>query len=183
MHRKLIVTCSCAALVLAARAYAGDDKGTSGAKGTDAGAAARPSEDTGTRPGGPGMLPDPIEGDQAQPAKGTEQTVIGTVRKVAQEKLTVQTSPLSDPHELTLGSDTRYLREGREISRDQIQEGDMVRATFTGEGDSGRATEIRVIPGAGRAGEAERQQPGASGTSAPGSAAPPAKGSEAGTQR
>jgi hypothetical protein len=65
-------------------------------------------------------------------------------------------SPLSDPHRLKLSADTKFLRDGEAISRDQISEGDQIRASMVGQGDSQAATEISVIEkGEGKAGETQ----------------------------
>jgi hypothetical protein len=88
------------------------------------------------------LLRDSVEPDRAGQTNGGRQTVIGTVQKVEGDTLVVKSSTLSDPHRIEIAKDTRLTRDARQISRDQINEGDQVRATFSGEG---KATEISVI--------------------------------------
>jgi hypothetical protein len=123
------------------------------------------------------MLRDSVEPDRAGQAKGKRQTVIGTVHKVEGDTLVVKTSKLGDPHRIEIVDDTRLTRDARAISRDQINEGDQVRATFTGHG---RATEISIIT------EQPRPMKHGSSAGAPapsGSETDPAAPSQAGQQR
>lgn len=154
MQVRWTIISACALAVLAAQARADHHESKSSTASGQAsepaaggpGSSAGKAEDTGTRAGAPGMLPGEAESDRPGRAEGAQQTVVGTIQKVEKDALTVQSTPLSDPHELTLGEDTKFLREdGSSLSREQLNEGDMVRATYVGEGASGRAVEIRVI--------------------------------------
>jgi hypothetical protein len=172
MKKRYIVVAGLAALTLEAGAYADDaTKGqtsTSGAT-SDTTSAQQGStgqaqqQEAGKQRDDPGMLPDHVEDDtntkpdasrqpteaerQAGGAIGNQpgklQSVVGTVAKVEQGTLTVQAGSGGDEHELTLDATTRIMKEGREISRDQITEGDEVRASFMR--DSMTATEIQVM--------------------------------------
>jgi hypothetical protein len=116
----------------------------------------------------PGMLPDAAESDPAGRGGQATKTVIGTVEEADGSSLTLRSSKLSDPCRVTIGGDTRLVQEGESISREEITEGDQVRATFVGEGNAGTATEIAVIrKGGGKAvsgterdvaGEQDREQ-------------------------
>jgi hypothetical protein len=154
--RTRIVVVAAAVLALGARAGADDaHKGATGGSrdgGTASGAGAEQgggvpsqSRDVKSTPGGKGeagSLPDKDPAAKAEAAPEL-QSVVGTVVKLEGDSLTVKSSPLSDPHEVSLGDATKFTREGESISRDQIQEGDQVRATFAGKG--GTASEIAVI--------------------------------------
>jgi hypothetical protein len=121
----------------------------SGATQADASAGARQ----------PGMLPDHVEKDASQQGNAPAQTIVGRVAKLEGGSLTVKATELADPHELSLGDDTRILHQGETVSREQLQQGDLVRASYVGEERSGRATEIVVI----------QKGSGSQGTSAPAS--------------
>jgi hypothetical protein len=158
MNERLMIVSACAAL-----AFAQACAGTTGERSTTAsGQASEPVAS------GQGSTAGQAEEAGARPeaTEAAKQTVIGTVKKLEKDALTVQTSPLSDPHELELSDDTRFVREGRSISREQLGEGDMVRADFVGEGDSGRAIEITVI-GTGRQEEQGEDVSTQHGTGAP----------------
>jgi hypothetical protein len=124
--------------------------GSTGTTGRETEARASPSE----MPSGagapdrrdePGMLPDSAESDSAERGARATKTVIGTVEETDGSALTLRSSKLSDPYRVRIGDDTRLVQDGEIISRDEIAEGDQVRATFVGEENSGTATEISVI--------------------------------------
>jgi hypothetical protein len=161
------------ALALSARAYAvepakggsaaGSADQAAGQAGEGAASSAQPAEQ-GTGSASAEKDPAATEKDPAARAEATPQmqSVVGVVEKVEGDSLTVKSSPLSDPHELKLGSDTKFLRDGESISRDQVSEGDQIRASFTG--DSETATEISVIrKGAGKT-QVTPESSGSSGT-------------------
>jgi hypothetical protein len=137
--------------------------GTAGATAQEQGETSSEARQAETRSGEAAAQP----GETAAGERAT-QTVVGTVEKAEGDTLTVRSSKLSDPYELTLRDDTAVTHEGQTISRDEIAEGDQVRATFAGTGNSGAASEIVVIrKGGGKAtqgterttaGEAEEQQ-------------------------
>ena len=77
-------------------------------------------------------------------------SVSGQVQSVSEDALTLRNKSGRE-QTLALGSDTKYLEHGKQISRSDVTEGSRVRATFTGSGDSMHATEIRVL----RTGQAE----------------------------
>jgi hypothetical protein len=91
------------------------------------------------------MLPDSAESDSAERGAQATKTVIGIVEETDGSALTLRSSKLSDPYRVRIGDDTRLVQDGEIISRDEIAEGDQVRATFVGEENSGTATEISVI--------------------------------------
>jgi len=145
-------------VVLAAALTLGPFARVQAAEGTESstrpsvgGDAEKDQEATGTaaetqgEPGEPGMLPDAAEGDPAAQKKARRQTVVGRVTKIEGNSLTLKSTELGDPHELTIRKNTRLTHEGEAISRDRIETGDQVRATFVGAGASGPATEIAVI--------------------------------------
>ena len=131
------------ALTLLACAHGGEGGQTTAAspEGT-----APPSQ--ATAPASEGTAPASEGTAQAQTTpegQGPSQTIVGKVASVEGNSVTVKATELADPHELSLGEDTRITHEGESISRDQIQQGDLVRASYVGEERSGRATEIVVI--------------------------------------
>jgi hypothetical protein len=60
---------------------------------------------------------------------------------------------LGETHEFALDEDKRFTRGGESISKDQISEGDRVRASFQGEEGNFQATEISVMGGGGSGGQ------------------------------
>jgi hypothetical protein len=180
-----------AALALSAGAYAvepakggsasgaADQAEGKGSEGTSS--AAQPAEQ-GTGSASAEKDPATTEKDPAARAKETPQmqSVVGVVEKLEGDSLTVKSSPLSDPHELKLGADTKFLRDGESISRDELSEGDQIRASFAG--DSETATEVSVIrKGAGKLGETQ-VAPGSSGAPAGETQATPKASGSSGTR-
>jgi hypothetical protein len=170
MQTRFIVIAACAALALGSRGYAGDEHKTSTtASGqasdtaTQQGGAAGEAQQAGTgaQRDSPGMLPDEVEEDRAtkkdpamQPTEaerqaggsigrqpGETKSIVGTVEKVEQGKLTLNTG--TETQELKLDESTQFTSEEPQFSRDQLGQGDEVRASFLG--DSMRATEIHVM--------------------------------------
>lgn len=148
MKRKLFVSSSLA-LTLLACAHGGE--GDPGGRTTAASpegtapapqATAQASEGTARPPEATAQAQTTPEGQESQ---GPSQTIVGKVASVGGNSLTVKATELADPHELSLGEDTRITHEGESISAEQLQQGDMVRASYVGEERSGRALEIVVI--------------------------------------
>jgi hypothetical protein len=170
MRTTLAVVASLA-LAAGARAYADEahkGQGTSQSgdqtSGAMKGGVPSQSRDVQGNTGAPGTpVPDKDPASKAAAAPQL-QSVVGTVVKLDENSMTVKTSPLSDPHQLKLSQSTRFMREGDTISRDQIQEGDQVRATFSSQGkDPSAATEISVIQKGEGAGGTMQQGQGSGG--------------------
>lgn len=171
MQRRFIVVAACAALALGSRSYAGDEQKTSTtASGQASGTAATQQSGsaggaqqagTGAQRDSPSMLPDEVEEDRAtkkDPAMqateaerqaggaigrqpGETKSIVGTVEKVEQDTLTVNTG--TETQELKLDESTKFTSEEPQFSRDQLAQGDEVRASFVG--DSMQATEVHVM--------------------------------------
>jgi hypothetical protein len=155
--RVRVIAVAALALALSARAYAGEPAEGGSAAGSKGQAAGQESTGAASaaQPGEQGAGSASMEKDPAARAQETPQmqSVVGTVEKLEGDSLTVKSSPLSDPHQLKLSADTKFLRDGESISRDQISEGDQIRASLVGQGDSRTATEISLIKkGEGKAG-------------------------------
>lgn len=208
MQLRFIAVAACAALALGARGYAGDDHKGATSASAQAGDSQAPQRDTpageaaqpGTERDSPGILPDEVEEDrvtEADPAlqpteaerraggaigrePGTTKSVIGTVEQVEPDRLTLRTGTQGETQELRVDQSTKFTSEGLSVSRDNIAEGDEVRASF--HGDSMRATEIHVMSRGAASQEQERSQP-ESQPGQPGSSvtSPPSK--PAGTER
>jgi hypothetical protein len=119
----------------------------SGMGGTSTGA--RPGEVTGTAPGGSSA------GAQgAQPRN----ELAGRVEKFDREARTL--SLADSDKKLTLTDDTEVTKDGQKVSPGQIMEGDEVRASYSGSGDTLRVDRLEVTskstgkaaPGAGSSG-------------------------------
>jgi hypothetical protein len=76
--------------------------------------------------------------------KSGAHSVSGQVKSVSEDSLTVRNRAGQD-RTLALGSDTKYLEHGKQISRSDVTEGSHVRAIFTGSGENLHATEIRIF--------------------------------------
>jgi hypothetical protein len=149
MQARLTIVSALAALALGASARAADEKTkdakpseqASGTATSEQGGTGAGSQDPGTRAPAPGAEAAQAGADQPQ------QEIVGRVAKIDKGAVTVQASPLSDPHELTLTEETKVMSGGTAISVDRIKEGDMVRAVFLGDAKatSGKATEINLI--------------------------------------
>jgi hypothetical protein len=89
-------------------------------------------------------------GTQGDKAK---KSVVGQVKSIDEQKLTLE-NRLGETHDFALSSDTKFMREGKTVSRDEIQEGAQVRASFTGTENDLQATRIDVMErgGSGSAG-------------------------------
>jgi hypothetical protein len=89
------------------------------------------------------------------------------VESVSEDALTLRNKS-GQERTLTLGSDTKYVEHGKQISRSDVTEGSRVRATFTGSGDTMHATEIRVLrtsQSASKKSATDEQSSGSSGAS------------------
>jgi hypothetical protein len=104
------------------------------------------------------------EGAQEQQAGAQQQageataSVVGIIRSVEEDSFSLE-NRLGETHEFAIDENTKFMRGRSEISRDEISEGDQVRAAFR-EGPAGRleATQVRLMPGAEGA---QRQETGA----------------------
>jgi hypothetical protein len=86
-----------------------------------------------------------------------QKSVVGTVQSVDDDKLSLK-NKLGETHEFALDDDTRFTRGGQTISKDQISEGDEIRAAFRGEEGNFQATEIILMGGEGSQGQQPQQQ-------------------------
>jgi hypothetical protein len=160
MQKRFIVVAACAALALGSRGYAGDEPKTSTttsgqASGTTAsqqsGSAGEAQQaGTGTQRDSPAAEKDPAlqpteaerqAGGSIGRQPGETKSIVGTVEKVDKNTLTVKTG--AETQELKLDESTKFTSEEPPFSRDQLAQGDEVRASFLG--DSMRATEIHVM--------------------------------------
>jgi predicted outer membrane protein len=89
--------------------------------------------------------------------EGQQQSVVGTVESVEEDTLTLK-NELGETHEFALDEDTRFTRGGQSISKDQISEGDRVRASFQGEEGNFQATEISLMGGGSGGQEKQEKQ-------------------------
>lgn len=98
-------------------------------------------------------------GEQQAAASGekAKKSVVGTVQSVEEDKLSLK-NKLGETHEFSLGDDTRFTRGGQAVSKDQIAEGDEIRAAFRGEEGNLEATEIILMDG--ERSQGESMQPG-----------------------
>jgi hypothetical protein len=146
MQARLTIVSALAALALAASARAADEKTKDAKEPSEQASGTATSEQGGTAAGSEGGA----EAAQAG-ADQPQQEIVGRVAKIDKGAVTVQASPLSDPHELTLTEETKVMSGGSDVSVDRIKEGDMVRAVFVGDAKasgkatSGKATEINLI--------------------------------------
>jgi hypothetical protein len=89
-------------------------------------------------------------GAQQQEGQAGEATasVVGIIRSVEEDSFSLE-NRLGETHEFAIDENTKFMRGRSEISRDEISEGDQVRAAFR-EGPAGRleATQVRLMPGA-----------------------------------
>jgi hypothetical protein len=81
-----------------------------------------------------------------------KKSVLGEVKSIDGQKLTLE-NRLGETHDFALGSDTKFMRDGKAVSRDEIQEGAQVRASFTGSESENdlQATRIDVMESGGTA--------------------------------
>lgn len=99
--------------------------------------------------GGTGSAEAGAQGGHAGATARSEQgqaglkSVSGTVESMKGNTLALK-NRLNQTHEFTLSSETKYMKDGKKISRDQIKEGERVRAAFREEGGKLHATEIKV---------------------------------------
>jgi len=199
MQTRFIVVAACAALALGSRGYAGDEHKTSTstsgqASGTTAtqqsGSAGEAQQaGTGTQRDSPTAEKDPSlqpteaerqAGGSIGRQPGETKSIVGTVEKVEKGKLTLNTG--SETQELKLDESTKFTSEEPPFSRDQLAQGDEVRASFLG--DSMRATEIHVMS---KGAASQPAEPGSTGAqkSQQGSSAtsPSPSGETKGTER
>jgi hypothetical protein len=128
---------------------------TSGARGSGMGGTstgARPGEVTGTAPGGPSA------GATAQ----AKNHVAGRIEKFDRRNRTL--SLVDSDKTLTLTDDTEVTKDGQKVSPGQLMEGDDVRASYTGAGDTLRVDRLEVTSKT-----AGTATPGAGATSSPSS--------------
>jgi hypothetical protein len=87
-------------------------------------------------------------GEMKQQAEGSGamKSVVGTVEKMTADTLTLR-NRLDETHDFKVDDQTKFTQGGRSIEREQISEGQEVRAVFRSEGDALHATEIRVQRG------------------------------------
>lgn len=196
MKAKLITVAACAAIALGARGNAGDEHGSSTStpgQGSGSQATERGGTQTGTgsQRDGPGILPDHVEGDRAarpdpslQPTEaerqaggaigrqpGDTKSVVGTVEKLEEGRLTLKVG--DEIHELEMDEGTKITSEEQPFSRDELGEGDEVRASF--QADSMRATEVHVMSAGAAPGRREQGSIYPESQQRPGSPAPPAE--------
>lgn len=107
-------------------------KGTTG--GTGAGGASGMS-------GGSAEAPAPSSARSAGKGQAGLKSVEGTVESMKGNTLSLK-NHLNQTHQFTLSSQTRFMEHGKKISRDQIKEGETVRAAYRNEGGKRNATEI-----------------------------------------
>jgi hypothetical protein len=100
---------------------------------------------------------EPTEQRAQTSGQQAQKSVVGTVESLEEDKLSLK-NRLGETHEFALGDDTRFTRGGQTISKDQISEGDEVRAAFRGEEGSFQATEIILMGGEGSQGKQPQQQ-------------------------
>jgi hypothetical protein len=148
MQTRFIVVATYAALLLGPRAYAAEEQKTP----TPAPGQATTSQQsrTGQAQTGTDTKPDPsVQPTEAERQAGgaigrqpgATKSVVGTVEKVEEGKLTLKTG--TETQELKIDKSTKFTSAEPPFSRDQLAEGAEVRASFLG--DSMRATEVHVM--------------------------------------
>jgi hypothetical protein len=201
MRARLILS-ACAALALAAGARVHADEGHKGSTtayeppndpqrpkaGTESTAtgdtsASQSSPSTSgrsTTPGHSSTSSDTSAGSAQASASGkaSDKTLTGTIDQVKEDKITVRDGA-GMTRELSLDANTRFLREGKSISRKDLQAGDEVRASLQ---DDKHVSEISVVQSGGDAdSKAGAREPGSSTVRSPvgGPEKMPQPGSEA----
>ncbi len=85
---------------------------------------------SGTSDGTPG----PTELSKGSAGQGKTESIVVTVQSVEQDKITV-TDAKNQSHEFAVDDSTRYVQAGKSITKDELKEGDRVRAVFVEQDD------------------------------------------------
>lgn len=109
-----------------------------------------------------------VGADEREQDAAELRSVVGKVERIEGDTLTLR-NRLDERHAFALSDETRFLREGKPLRRDELKEGDEVRASFLGTEGNLQATTIRVLSsgasqGSGSGAEADEGQGARGGT-------------------
>jgi Cu/Ag efflux protein CusF len=160
-------------LVAGAPAYAGGEKagsaGTTAESDTSKGTGAGSMGSTESTPGGAAGTTDPSMGSTGSTATGAEHHA--AMGSTSQNQVTGKVDKFDKSNkELTLSlkvsDSTQVTKDGQSASLNDIKEGDQVRASFTGSGESLQVTEIEVMSPGSTGTSSDPGTSGSTGTSA-----------------
>jgi hypothetical protein len=147
---KILAAFGFAALVTTGAAMAGDKAGAHrSSDGSVQGSATMPSTASeASSPGTPGA-PSKDKSEQAMATSDEPKEVEGRVERLERDD-TIRLSGTESVglafQPLKLEPSTEVVRDGKKVSPDHIQEGDEVRASFSGSGDDVRLERIEILP-------------------------------------
>ena len=78
--------------------------------------------------------PGPTELSTGSAAQGKTESILVTVQSVEDDKITVKDAA-NQSHEFAIDESTKYVQAGRSLTKDDINEGDRVRAVFVQQDD------------------------------------------------
>lgn len=162
---------------------------TSGSSGEKTGKQSTGSSASGAQTGGAAAAGEAggaqANADHARGSKQGLKSVVGTVESLKGDTLTLR-NKLNETHEFTLDDQTKFMRGGQKISRDDIKSGETVRAAFRTEGKKLHATEVKLEGGQGgshasKSGSSSQGSSQESGSSQSSGSTSQEKGSQSGT--